>query len=132
LESFSPDIQLHLALHGISQKLGDAYSSSKGVVADAKGMFTEALKQLVAGDWRAARGEGDSKPRTGELAEAISRIKGIDITDVVKSLESATDEQRKTLRSNERVKATIAVIRAEKAQARLAKLESEGADGLDI
>lgn len=128
LADFSSDVQLHFALHGISQKLGDAYSSAKGVVADAKGMFENALKQLTAGDWRAARGEGDAKPRTTELAEAVARIKGQELSVVQTALAAATDEQKKTLRSNERVKATIAVIRAEKAQAKLAKLDKAGAD----
>jgi len=126
LEDFSPDIQLHLALHGLSQKLGDAYSSSKGDVDVAQTMFNDALAQLKAGDWRAARGEGESKPRTTELAEAVARIKGLPVDEVNAALKEASDEQLKTMRSNERVKATIAVIRAEKAQARLEKLEADG------
>lgn len=126
LEDFSPEIQLHFALHGMSQKLGDAYSSSKGDVDAAEKMFNDTLAQLVAGDWRAARGEGESKPRTTELADAIARIKGVDVAVVQEGLKTATEEQLKTMRSNERVKATIAIIRAEKAQARLAKLDAEG------
>ncbi|HYE38141.1 hypothetical protein [Methylocaldum sp.] len=126
LEDFSPDIQLHFALHGMSQKLGDAYSASKGDVDVAQGLFTDTLNQLKNGEWRAARGEGDSKPRTTELADALARIKGLPVAEVQAALKDATDEQLKTMRSNERVKATIAVIRAEKAQARLEKLAAEG------
>lgn len=133
LSDFSPDIQLHLALHGLSQKLGDAYSSSKGDVDAAEKMFNDARAQLLAGEWRAARGEGESKPRTTELVEAIARIKGKPVAEIQEVLKEASDEQLKTMRSNERVKATIAVIRAEKAQARLEKLNAEGkGDDLDI
>jgi hypothetical protein len=131
LEDFSPDIQLHLALHGLSQKLGDAYSSSKGDVDAAEKMFNDALAQLTAGEWRAARGEGESKPRTTELAEAIARIKGVDVAVVQEGLKTATEEQLKTMRSNERVKATIAIIRAEKAQRKLEELAKQGDAGDD-
>lgn len=126
LASFSQEIQLHFALHGMSQKLGDSYSSAKGDVAVAEAAFDQTLAQLNAGEWRAARGEGDAKPRTTELAAAIARIKNVPVEDVVAKLAASTDEERKTLRSNERVKATIAVLRAEKAQERLAKLDAAG------
>jgi hypothetical protein len=128
LDDFTPEVQLHFALHGISQKLGDAYSSAKGDVAVAVAAFKQTYEQLKAGEWRAARGEGDAKPRTTELAEAIARIKGKEVSEIVTFLAAASEEQRKTLRSNDRVKAVIAVIRAEKAQARLAKLDAEGGD----
>ena len=127
LADFPADIQLHLALHGISQKCGDSYSGAKGDVAAAKKMFDDTLAQLVAGEWRQARGEGESKPRVTELAEAIARIKNVDVEVVKASLDAATDEQRKALRSNDRVKAIIAIIRAEKAQKKLAEMKDDGA-----
>lgn len=123
---FSKDVQLHFALHGISQKLGDSYSSCKGVVADAHAAFQATLEQLKNGEWRAARGEGESKPRSTELAAALARIKNISVEDAAKALDEASDDQKKALRSNERVKAVIAVLRAEKAQAKLEKLDAEG------
>lgn len=132
LEDFPEDVQKHFALHGISQKLGDSYSSAKGDVAVAQTAFAATLEQLRNGEWRAARGEGESRPRSTELAAAIARIKGQPLEEVVANLASATDEQKKALRANERVKATIAVIRAEKAQAKLAAMEGEGAGDLGI
>ncbi len=121
LEGFPAEIQLHLALAGISHTLGDAYSAAKGVVSEAKRLFGERLTALRDGEWRQARGSGETKPRIGELAEALARIKGLDIAVVSKALEAADEASKKTLRSNEHVKATIAAIRNEKAQARLAK-----------
>lgn len=122
LEDFSPEVQLHFALHGMSQKLGDAYSSAKGDVEVALTAFNACLEQLKAGDWRAARGEGDAKPRTTELAAAVARIKGVAVEDAVKALAAMDDDGRKALRSNDRVKATITLLRAEKAQAKLDKM----------
>lgn len=122
LGDFSEDMQLQFALYGISQKLGDSYSGSKGDSVKAYELFNGTLTELSAGNWRASRGEGEAKPRTTELAEAIARIQSRPLADVTAALAAASDDQRKTLRSNERVKATIAVIRAEKAQARMEKL----------
>ena len=131
LADFSEEVQQHFALHGISQKLGDSYSSAKGVVADALTFFNQTLEQLRKGDWRAARGEGESKPRTTELAAALARIKNEDVEVIAKQLLALTDDQRKAFRSNERVKAVISLIRAEKAQAKLDKMDDEG-DELDL
>lgn len=126
LSAFSDEVQLHFALHGISQKLGDSYASAKGDVTAAFKSFNDVVTQLKSGDWRSSAGEGESKPRTTELAEALARIKGVALEDVQAALSAATDEEKKTLRSNERVKTVIAVIRAEKQQAKLEKLEKDG------
>jgi tRNA(Ile2) C34 agmatinyltransferase TiaS len=132
LKDFTEETQLHAALHGLSQKLGDSYASAKGVVADAKAMFEAVLHQLKNGDWRAARGEGEAKPRTTELAMAIARIQNKGVEEVAANLLKATEDQLKTLRSNERVKAVIQVLRAEKAAIKLAKLDESGEDDLNI
>ena len=129
LDDFSPETQLHLALHGISQKLGDSYSGCKGDIKVALELFKATLAQLKNGEWRAARGEGESKPRITELAEAIARIKGLDISAVTAHLVTSSDDEKKAMRNNDRVKAVIAVIRAEKAQARLDKLDAELPEG---
>jgi hypothetical protein len=67
--SFPEDTQHELALHGLKQKLGDAYSGSK-TLDDAKGMFDKALDALRQG-WtsRASGGEADDPVET--LASAV-------------------------------------------------------------
>ena len=120
---FSPEIQTHFMLHGISQKVGDSYSGAKGDIAGAMASFAACLEQLKAGDWRASRGEGESKPRTTELASAVARIKGVEVEVAAEAIAGMEEDARKALRSNERVKATIALIRAEKAQAKLDAME---------
>jgi hypothetical protein len=122
---FSADVQAHFMLHGMSQKLGDSYSSAKGDVAVAMESFKSCLEQLKNGDWRAARGEGEAKPRTTELASAVARIKGVEVSVAAQAISAMPEEQRKALRSNDRVKATIALLRAEKAQAKLDKMEDD-------
>ena len=53
-------IVTQLAMHGLSQKLGDSYASVKGDVAKAIVLFDGVLKQLQEGEWAKARGDGDS------------------------------------------------------------------------
>lgn len=108
---------LDLKCHGASQKIGDSYAGVKGNYAQGIQNAQEVINQLYAGEWKADR-EGGA-PRLAELAEAIARIKGTDLEKTRAAVEKATDEQRSQWRSNAKVKATIAAIRAEKAQAAL-------------
>ena len=111
----SPEMQKQLMLHGALQKIGDSYAGAKGNYAEAIESAESVMEQLKQGVWRAARGEGDARPRLAELAEAISRIKQVDLEKSTAAVEKATDDQRKQWRSNAKVKAVIAQIRAEKA-----------------
>ena len=111
----SPEMQKQLMLHGISQKVGDSYAGAKGDFAKAIDAAKGVIDQLTQGIWRAARGEGEARPRLGELAEAIARIKGVDRDKAMAAVEKATDDQRKQWRGNAKVRHVIAQIRAEAA-----------------
>lgn len=115
----SPEMQKQLMLHGASQKIGDSYAGAKGNFAEAFKSASDIVEQLKQGVWRSARGEGEPVARLAELAEAISRIKQVDLDKAKAAVEKATDEQRKGWRSNPGVKAMIAKLRAEKAAAEL-------------
>lgn len=130
------EMRTTLMLHGLNQKLGDACASIKGAIAKATNRDTkavsddevkpkaiEALKelwaQLVVGDWRAARGEGEAKPRVGEVALAISRLQGITIEQASDLVAQVSKEKLATWRAHPQMKLAIAQIRQEKAEARL-------------
>lgn len=115
VNELSVEIQKHLMLHGALQKVGDSYAGAKGNYSEAVENASGVIEQLKQGVWRAARGEGDARPRLAELAEAIARIKSVELEKATAAVEKATDEQRKTWRGNAKVKAVIAQIRAEKA-----------------
>ena len=119
----SNEIRLDLLCHGISQKVGDSYAGVKGNYAEGIANAKEVIEQLYAGEWSADR-EGGA-PRLAELAEAIARIKGTDVEKTRAAVEKASDEERKAWRSNGKVKATIAAIRAEKAQKALEASEQQ-------
>lgn len=121
------EIQTRLMLHGASQKLGDSFAGVKGNVAEAKTNVQAVIDALRSGEW--GTGGDEARPRLAELAEAISRIKNTDLEKTKAAVEKASDEQRKAWRSNAKVKATIAQLRAEKAQK---ALEAAGEQTLDI
>lgn len=129
VNEFNEDTRKQLMLHGMSQKGGDSYAGAKGNFAEAIASVQDVIDQLKLGVWRAARGEGDARPRLAELAEAIARIKQVAIEAATKAVEAGTDDQRKSWRSNAKVKAVIAQIRAEKAAK---ALEEAGEQALDI
>jgi len=121
------ETKLDLRCHGANQKVGDSFAGAKGNYGEAKASAQAVINQLYAGEWTAER-EGGA-PRLGELAEAISRIKGTDLEKTKAAVEKATDEQRKAWRSNTKVKAEIAKMRAEKAAK---ELEAAGPEALEI
>ena len=109
-----------LMLHGISQKVGDSFAGVKGNYAEGVQNAQDTIDQLLAGVWKSDR-EGDAKPRLAELAEAIARIKSVDLEKATKAVEAADEKMRKEWRSNLQVKSMIATLRAEKAAKALAE-----------
>lgn len=114
-KEYSEAIRTQLMLHGLMQKAGDSYAGVKGNFAEAIANVKDVHEQLKAGNWKAAPGEGDARPRLAELAEAIARLKSVPLEKATAAVEAASDEDRKAWRSNAKVKHAIAQIRAEKA-----------------
>lgn len=110
-----------LMMHGASQKIGDSFAGVKGNFAEGKANAQGVIDLLYRGEWSEEREGGG--PRLGELSEAISRIKGVELEKVRKVVEDATPEERASWRSNNEVKKMVAQIRLEKAQQ---ALEAEG------
>lgn len=129
LDSLPQNIVRLLALHGLSQKLGDSYASVKGDVASAKEKYQAVLEQLRAGEWRKTRAEGESGgARVTELAAAIARFRNAPIEKANAVVAAATPEQKKAWQANAQIKAIIATIRAEKAAAKAAKAQAATGD----
>ncbi len=87
-----------------------------------------------AGNWRAGRGEGESLPGAGDLAEAIFRFqkaKGkadANLETIKGTVAKADKDQRATWRKNADISAYLAAIKAERAQAKRGT-EVKGAAG---
>jgi hypothetical protein len=131
------EMRTTLMLHGLNQKMGDACASIKGAIAKATGRETkevtddevkpkaiaalrELWAQLVSGDWRAAKGEGEAKPRVGEVAQAIARLQSIPVEQAQALVAQVDKEKLAKWRAHPQMKLAIAQIRQEKAAAKLA------------
>lgn len=114
-----------LALHGLSQKMGDSYSGEPEP-REARAKATEVLERLMAGEWSARRERGPGS--TSLTIEAIAALRGL-TTDQVKAVwETLDDEQKKGIRANDGVKAEMARIKA----ARLAEKAKDTGDEGDV
>ena len=116
LEELPEDIVKRLALHGLSQKLGDSYASVKGDAAAGFSKASDVLGRLMSGEWAGAGGGGGMQ--LGELAEAIARIKNVPVEKAMAAVAGAAKEKISQWRANGKVKQVIAEIRLEKAKAR--------------
>lgn len=127
LAELSEDMQQNLMVHGALQKIGDSYASAGGDFAFAIASAEKVIDNLRNDLWGSVRtGSGEGKKSSGELATALAILQIKDVAEVVAALETATDEQRKAVRSHPAVKAKIAELRAQKAAEALAKAGDAG------
>lgn len=113
------DIVKHLALHGLSQKLGDSYAGEKDVEV-AKAKAKKVAERLQAGEWKAVR-EGSGGGRITDLAQALARVTGKELAECVSVITDMDKEQKKALRQHPQIKVALAEIAAEKAKAKAAE-----------
>ena len=133
LDDLPGEIVTQLALHGLSQKLGDSYASAKGDVSAAFEAASKVMEQLKSGVWKAGRegGDGEGAGRVTELAQAVARFKNVEVEKAIAALAALPKEKLKEFRAVPAIKAIIAQIRLEKANAELAK-SSEAASNVEI
>lgn len=92
--------------------------------------------ELDAGNWRAGRGEGESLPGVGDLAEAVFRWQkaqgktDANLESIKANLAKFDKDGRAKFRNNSDIKAHLMAIRAERAAAK-AGTKVEGAAGAD-
>jgi hypothetical protein len=92
LSDLSPEIVTRLALHGLSQKIGDSYAGAAAEPNPTKYSFEQiedVIGQLKRGEWRVTAAGG---PKATLLAKAIARVTGRDLDDVVEMLEGLDDD----------------------------------------
>lgn len=130
LTSLPSEIQTQLALHGLSQKIGDSYAGVE-TVEEAAAAAKGTLEALQNGTWSAGRSGGSSGPRITDLARAVAELKGIEVEAAVETISSLDDDRRKALRNNPQVKAKLAEISAKRARdkAKAAQSEAKGSEG---
>ena len=123
LADLSEEMIVHLALHGLSQKLGDAYSGEKDLVV-AFGKAKAVAKRLIENNWKAVR-EGGGGGRITDLAKALAAVTGRDLAEVVERIELMDKDEKKNLRAHAQIKVKLAEITAARAAEAAAKAEPE-------
>lgn len=109
---FTAEIQGDLTLHGLSQKLGDAYADSKGNPRVAEEYFLEVLEQLGNGEWAARRGEG--APRVSDLAQAYARVKGVELDAAIAKVKSWDNAMKAKVRKIPEIAQALIALQQER------------------
>ncbi len=102
-----------LALHGLSQKGGDATSgfSKDRDFTGAYGAVATVLDNLRNGVWTSRAGSS-----TADIVVAIARILKIDEEAAQKKVDTATEEQLTAIRKNPQIREVITKLQAERAK----------------
>lgn len=108
-----------LALHGLSQKMGDAYASNNGAM-DAKGKAEEVYNGLLAGQWNTGKSGGG-----GDLVEALMMVASKGREDCAAKISGMTEEERKALRKNAKIASALLTIKAKRAAERAAAVVTD-------
>ena len=116
------DIVQALAVHGLSQKLGDSYASAESV-EEARSAMVAVWDNLLAGNWNAKVSRG------GKLVEAMVRALGKTYEECMTVFQGMDDDAKKELRKHPQIKLAMAEIEMER-QTKAAQASSEG--GTDL
>ena len=128
LSAFTPEIVTQLALHGLSQKVGDSYSGVKGDVEEAIGLATGVFTRLQNGEFRASREGSGGGGRVSDLARALAKVAGVELSDAVAKLAEMDKEGKKGLKDNIHIQKALNEIAEEKLKAKQAELDAKVAE----
>ena len=128
LSQLNEDIIRKLALHGLSQKVGDSYAGAE--LAEAHELAGSVVERLLAGEWQQAR-EGGGAARVSMLVEALAAATGKTNEEALEVVKGMSEDQKKELKKHPAIAKELATIAAERAVAKAAKAEAALA-GSDI
>lgn len=123
-DALPDDMATQCMLHGISQKIGDA-AAGFAAAKDHKGAFgamQTVLDNLLAGVWK-------MKGERSDLAESLVRLKmAEDVEAATEMIRALNETDLKAVANHPQVKAEVAKIRAERANAALAATADKAPD----
>lgn len=113
LSAYSEEIVERLALHGLSQKLGDSVTSFSKArdFHGAFGALQGVEDNLRAGVWSNRAGGG-----TADLVAAIALLQGIEVEDAQALVDRMDEEQLASIKKHPAIKAKVAELVAERAK----------------
>jgi len=113
---FDAEVKFAAMMHGFKQKYGDVESG--GTPAEKYEMLQRVVEANRSGGWDIGAGARDT---SGIVIEAVCRLKELDPAKVTASLDKLSVDDRtvkvKEWASNPKVKAMVARIRADRAEA---------------
>lgn len=126
LNKFPEEIRHRLALHGLSQKVGDSVSnlSKTRDYHAAFGTMQEVVDNLEKGLWSVRGGSS-----TSDLVAALAALSNEDTDTVQQAIDAASEEQVAEFRKNPAIKAKILEMQAERQRA-IAKANEEDAPAI--
>lgn len=110
LDGMNEEIVQKLAIHGLSQKIGDSYAGAESV-AEAISLAEGVFKNLLAGLW------GAKVARGGKIVEALHRVTGKAVEECLDLWQGMDDGRQKELRKHADIKKALADMEAERAAA---------------
>jgi hypothetical protein len=124
VSELSEEIRGQAMLHGLKQKLVDAAAISRNTdtgrsasIDDKFDAVNEVADRLLAGQWNKSRATGEAKAAGGLLFKALCRMYATKTPEFVRTfLDGKTKEEQAALRTNAKVAAIIAEIKAEDAK----------------
>jgi len=125
IEMLSTDIIHQLALHGLSQKVGDSYSGAESVV-EARALAQGVWDNLKAGNWAVRSGRG------GKVVEAMVRATGKDYGECLTVWNAMDKKEQAALKAHPQMKLATAEIDLERATAAQASAPTDQGSDLGM
>ena len=121
LDELKPEIVERLALHGLSQKLGDSAAnfSKEENFHGAFGAMQGTADNLLQGIW-AAKGNGG----TSDLAQAIAELQDVEIEEAEAAIARMDEDTLKIFKTHPEIKLKIAEIQKARLAAQVDKAPS--------
>lgn len=128
LNDFPQEIVHQLALHGLSQKVGDAAASKDIQGETALAVMQTVVDNLREGKWGKVRTAGTSKD-AALYVEAVARLRKITVAEAAGLIDGLDEDQVKALRKVSAVQDMVALIKAERIKAK-GTAEAGGLDAI--
>ena len=121
LDELKPEIVTRLAMHGLSQKLGDSAASfsKEENFHGAFGAMQGTADNLLQGIWAAKGGSG-----TSDLAQAIAELQDVEIEEAEAAIARMDEDTLKIFKSHPEIKLKIAEIQKARLAAQVDKAPS--------
>ena len=112
LDDYTPEMRERLAIHGLSQKVGDAASgfSKDRDFHSAFGAMQSVADGLAANSWSNRSGGG-----TSDLVQVLAELSEVSLERAQEVVDQMNEEQLKAVRAHKKIKAALAELAAKRA-----------------